>query len=240
LEFQNIINNYICLKDKFMKIPFSKSEVFMNTDLNLREKRNLVKIINQSMHFNDKYGLDEDRDHNSTHVYEKDVYVSSKEDADFVTYKDKPISEYLAHQKIDSKLCYILLYALGNVNESQQNPDHISIEKITTIEFFSRICKYLRSIGYYGHTPMLMANYGTSEYVQSFSRVGSIYGAIYILNDRDLTISNPVINENNKLESINLSMNDTPLIAKEGFVIGKEYEHLFNKVEEDDLFTAEK
>lgn len=86
---------------------------------------------------------------------------------------------------------------------------------------------------------MLMANYGTSEYVQSFSRVGSIFGAIYILNDRDLSISNPVINED-KLETIDFSMNATPLRPKEGFIIGKEYEHLFNKAVEDDLFTSEK
>ena len=43
-----------------MKIPFSKSEVFMNTDLTLGEKRNLVKIINHSLHFYDKYGQKEE------------------------------------------------------------------------------------------------------------------------------------------------------------------------------------
>lgn len=60
LEFQNIINNFIFLKDRFMKIPFSKSEVFMNNDLSLGEKRNLVKIINHSLHFYDKYGEKEE------------------------------------------------------------------------------------------------------------------------------------------------------------------------------------
>jgi len=60
LEFQNITNNFIFLKDKFLKIPFSKSEVFMNTDLGLKEKRNLVKIINHSLHFYDKYGEKEE------------------------------------------------------------------------------------------------------------------------------------------------------------------------------------
>ena len=243
LEFQNIVNNYIFLKDSFMKIPFSKSEVFMNTDLSLKDKRNLVKIINHSLHFYDKYGekdLDEYRDQNSTHTYEKDVYVSEKDDIEFEKYKDSPISEYLNHHKIDANLWYILLYALGNVNESQENPDKIAIEKITTTEFFARISKYLRSIGYYGHTPMLMANYGTSEYVQSLSRVGSIYGAIYILNDKDLSISDPVLN-GDEIESIDLSINATPLKPKDGFIIGKEYEHFFNRAgNNEDLFTEDK
>jgi RAB protein geranylgeranyltransferase component A len=87
---------------------------------------------------------------------------------------------------------------------------------------------------------MLMANYGTSEYVQCFSRVGSIFGTIYILDDTDLKISNPVVNEN-KMESIELSINETPIRPKKGFIVGKEYEHLFDKSQSDeDLFTEEK
>lgn len=128
VEFQTISNNYIFLNDKFLKIPFSKSEVFMNTELTLKEKRNLVKIINHSLHFYDKYGhkdTEEYRDQNSTHTYEKDVYVSEKEDQEYLQYMNTPISEYLEHHKIDAKLCYILLYALGNVNESQESPDKL-------------------------------------------------------------------------------------------------------------------
>ena len=239
LEFQNIVNNYIFLENKFMKIPFSKSEVFMNKDLSLKDKRNLVKIINHWLHFYDKYGeVDaEERDQNSTHTYEKDIYVSDKEDLEFEEYKDSPIALYLEHHKIDSNLWYMLLYALGNVNESQENIDKIILEKITTQEFFARIAKYLRSIGYYGHTPMLMANYGTSEYVQSFSRVGSIYGSIYILDDKEYTISEPNIVDN-RLESLKFSMNPTPIKPKQGFIIGKEYEHIFDPNQEAE-FSSE-
>lgn len=178
------------------------------------------------------------KDQNSTHTYEKDVYVTDKEDVDFENYRSKPIAEYLEHHKIDSKLCYIFLYALGNVNESQEEPEKISLEKISTMEFFARISKYLRSIGYYGHTPMLMANYGTSEYVQSFSRVGSLFGAIYMLNDTNLIISNPSFNED-ILETLELSINETPLKPTQGFIIGKEYEHIFSVEEEVELFTLE-
>ena len=36
---------------------------------------------------------------------------------------------------------------------------------------------------------MLLANYGSSEYVQSMSRVGSIYGNMYVLNQDNLEIT---------------------------------------------------
>ena len=57
----------------------------------------------------------------------------------------------------------ILLYAIGMVNENQMRED-IRLEKITTFDFFERIQKYLRSIGYYGDSPFLLCNYGSSEY----------------------------------------------------------------------------
>jgi RAB protein geranylgeranyltransferase component A len=40
LEFQNVTENFFYNEDgKFVKIPFSKSEVFSNTFLSLKEKR---------------------------------------------------------------------------------------------------------------------------------------------------------------------------------------------------------
>ena len=65
------------------------------------------------------------------------------------------------------------------INSNQDEMD----DKITALEFFQRIAKYLRSIGYYGDSPFMMCNYGSSEYAQAFSRVGSLFGNVYIVND---------------------------------------------------------
>ena len=81
-----------------------------------------------------------------------------------------------------------MLYAIGNVNESQESDSEPVIEKITTKEFVFRIAKYLRSIGLYGDNPMLMANYGSSEYTQSLSRVGSLFGCLYVISAKDWDI----------------------------------------------------
>jgi RAB protein geranylgeranyltransferase component A len=50
LEFQNVTENFFYSpndkeENKFVKIPFSKSEVFANTFLSFKEKRQLVKVI---------------------------------------------------------------------------------------------------------------------------------------------------------------------------------------------------
>ena len=64
---------------------------------------------------------------------------------------------------IEKRMQDILLYAIGNVNENQMQSE-VNLEKITTFQFFERIQKYLRSIGYYGDSPFLLCNYGSSEY----------------------------------------------------------------------------
>lgn len=76
--------------------------------------------------------------------------------------------------KIEKRLQDILLYALGMIGSSP--------ELTTSADFFLRIAKYLRSIGYYGDSPFMMCNYGSSEYAQAFSRIGSLFGNVYIVN----------------------------------------------------------
>lgn len=89
----------------------------------------------------------------------------------------KPIIELLDSLKIEKRLQDILLYALGMITTSQSSQCSLSASN-----FFTRIAKYLRSIGYYGSSPFMMCNYGSSEYAQAFSRIGSLFGNVYIVN----------------------------------------------------------
>ena len=86
-----------------------------------------------------------------------------------------PISELFEAQGLETRLVNMLLYAIGMVNEANNT--------LSTLDFFQRIAKYLRSIGYYGDSPFMMCNYGSSEYAQAFSRVGSLFGNVYIVNE---------------------------------------------------------
>jgi RAB protein geranylgeranyltransferase component A len=92
----------------------------------------------------------------------------------------------------------------------------IELEKITTFQFFERIQKYLRSIGYYGDSPFLLCNYGSSEYAQAFSRIGSLHGCIYIVND-DLKLGKMTFDEKGQFKNISMSFSKIVVVSLIGF-----------------------
>ncbi len=81
----------------FVKIPFSKSEVFSNTFLSFKEKRQLVKVIEACLAGYDRLSQQEvtQAKINSTHIYEKDIDMSPQEMQKLQALKDRPIREFL-------------------------------------------------------------------------------------------------------------------------------------------------
>ena len=55
----------------------------------------------------------------------------------------------------------------------------------------------------------MMCNYGSSEYAQAFSRVGSLYGNVYIVNE-DIEFQKIEQNEG-KVTTLEINYNDTPV-----------------------------
>lgn len=92
----------------------------------------------------------------------------------------------------------------------------------TTFQFFERVQRYLRSIGYYGDSPMLTAVYGSSEYAQALSRTGSIFGNIFIVNN-EVNITEVNITLDKGFESVKFHFNTTPVLASKGLIIGPDY-----------------
>ena len=125
----------------------------------------------------------------------------------------------------------ILLYAIGCFNNNQQN-EAVEVEKVDTFSFFERIQRYLRSIGYYGDSPMLSCVYGSSEYAQAFSRTGSIFGNVYIVNtevELEKCVFEADADDGSKLkfDSIEYNYNNTPLKPKKGILVGSDYQEWF-------------
>ncbi|CDW88529.1 UNKNOWN [Stylonychia lemnae] len=229
LEFQSVAENFFFANGTFQKIPFSKSEVFSSSLLTFKEKRQLVKVMEACLAGYDKIAQREITKEkiNSTHTFEKEIDINLEEQAKILDNKDKPIRSFLESMGIEKKMQDILLYAIGGINENQFVDEQINLEKITTFQFFERIQKYLRSIGYYGDSPFMVCVYGTSEYSQAFSRAGSIHGCIYIVNDElkmsDLEFSDK--EESKKgFDRITISYNTNPIIAKKGIIVGPEYQ----------------
>lgn len=75
---KNFFNN----GDKFVEIPFSKSEIFSSNSLSFKEKRQLVKVIGFCLSGYDLIAGKELTSSiiNSTHAYEKLDTNMSKED----------------------------------------------------------------------------------------------------------------------------------------------------------------
>ena len=79
---------------------------------------------------------------------------------------------------------------------------------------------------------MLSCVYGSSEYAQAFSRTGSIFGNVYIVNDEvEISRCNFVQDEQEpgklRFESVEYSYNETPLKPKKGVLVGSDYQDWF-------------
>ncbi|MDR3548286.1 MAG: hypothetical protein P4M11_08505 [Candidatus Pacebacteria bacterium] len=86
---------------------------------------------------------------------------------DQVGFADKPVVEYMDKLKLNRKLADILLYVIGYINTNQLMAEET---KMLTREYVGRLSMYLRSIGQYGSTPMLVPLYSSSEFPQAFAR----------------------------------------------------------------------
>jgi RAB protein geranylgeranyltransferase component A len=76
-----VSENFFYSNGQFVKIPFSKSEVFSNTFLSFKEKRQLVKVIEACLAGYDKLSQAEitRAKINSTHIYDKDIDLSESD-----------------------------------------------------------------------------------------------------------------------------------------------------------------
>ncbi len=75
--------------------------------------------------------------------------------------------------KLNAKLIDILLYVIGGLNVNQS----LAPQKMLTASYAARLSQYLRSIGQYGATPMLVPFYTTSEFTQAFARLAFVLDA---------------------------------------------------------------
>jgi len=98
LEFQNVPRNFFYSLDKFVEIPFSKSEIFTSASLSFKEKRQLVRVIGFCLQGYDLISGKEltSKIINSTHAYEKlDTTLSKEEITLLIEYKNRPIKQFL-------------------------------------------------------------------------------------------------------------------------------------------------
>ena len=79
---------------------------------------------------------------------------------------------------------------------------------------------------------MLTCVYGSSEYAQAFSRTGSIFGNVYVVNseleiDKCHFAADEADPSKLRFESVEFSYNDTPVKPKKGILVGSDYQQWF-------------
>ena len=121
--------------------------------------------------------------------------------------------------KLNDKLKDILLYVIGTLSTNQ----FIEEKKILTKDYVSRLSTYLRSIGQYGDTPMLVPLWSSSEFPQAFARTSCVLQSIYIVNT--LFTIDKVNVEEKKFKSVNISIDPNPICA-DNLLYGGDYAKL--------------
>ncbi len=163
IEFSSIKNIFFLYKNKFLNVPFSKSEIFMSNDLELLEKQKLLNFIFSIMKLkNNKVDV------NSTVDIKKDIELDDdKLITEIKNNLNENADEFLTKYYNDNiKIKSMILLILAN-----QNFDTL---KMTVKEMTDNIYKFLMSVQIYGNTPLLYPIYCSSECSQAMSRLSSV------------------------------------------------------------------
>ncbi len=156
--------------NKFLSIPCTKSEIFINEDLSLFEKQKLLNFIYAVMKLKNK-----NLDVNTTVDIKKDYEVENKIYDDLLLNLNAEADSFL-DEKFSPLLKNIIKIVLANVDPN-------SNEKLTVDKLTDNIFKYLNSLLVYDVTPFIYPLYGSSEFSQALCRMSSVFGTIFIVND---------------------------------------------------------
>lgn len=181
MEFRPIsaIFHYDNQLKKFLLTPSSKGQIFVHKDLSLVEKRNLFKTLQSFINI---FHLKNDVkvDVNSTNEFDKTIEVDKIFLENYEKFKDQNCLKFLEALGIKDKIRDILLYTLSNVEYNLENSSNI---EISTEELFTRMFKFVKSLGVHSSLPFLYTIYGTGDIPQAYARISAVYGSTYIINE---------------------------------------------------------
>ena len=170
IEFNSMRKIFFMFEDKFLNVPFSKSEIFISNDLDLLEKQKLLNFIFSVMKLKNN-----NVDVNSTVDVKKDIEL----DDDFLFNEIKKNLNIKANEFLlkhfNNKIIEMILLILSNQNLNNM--------EMTVDQMCEQIYKFLISVQIYDNTPFLVPQYGSSEFTQAMSRLSAVHGSIFLIND---------------------------------------------------------
>ena len=170
IEFNSVKKIFFMFNDKFLNVPFSKSEIFISNDLELLEKQKLLNFIFSVMKLKNN-----NVDVNSTIDIKKDIEL----DDDYLFNEIKKNLNMKAldflKNNFNEKIIDMILFILANQTINTQN--------MNVDQMCEQIYKFLISVQIYDNTPFLIPQYGSSEFTQAMSRLSAVHGTCFLIND---------------------------------------------------------
>ncbi|XP_058065268.1 rab proteins geranylgeranyltransferase component A [Anopheles bellator] len=151
-EFRALDRVATVWEGRIMTVPCSRSDVFTSKDVNVIEKRLLMKFLQSCAAYDDG---SEGEDH---------LEVGG-------VPEDKTFLEHLQSHKLTPNLIHYVLYAIA-----------MGDDRTGCREGMAGVKKFLMSLGHYGNSPFLFPVYGCGEIPQCFCRLCAVFGGIYCLN----------------------------------------------------------
>ncbi|XP_055600784.1 rab proteins geranylgeranyltransferase component A [Uranotaenia lowii] len=150
-EFRAVDRVATIWNERILTVPCSRSDVFTSRDVNVVEKRLLMKFLQSCASWDEK-GSEGDSDHKPEDL------------------EGKTFLEYLKTHKLTPNLIHYLLYTIAMGND-----------RTSCREGLEGVKKFLLSLGRYGNSPFLFPMYGCGEVPQCFCRLCAVFGGIYCL-----------------------------------------------------------
>jgi len=163
LEFKALEKCYMMSGQELLEVPDSRSALFSNPNLDLLEKRMLMKFLLeiQKEVTNDGTSLGKEELEQKAENEQKQLFI-----------------DYLVQYKLSPKLINFVLYSIGLLQADQKES---GTGQVNTKQGKKALIRYLKSVGRYNNTPFLIPMYGTSELPQAFCRECAVYAGEYML-----------------------------------------------------------
>ncbi|KAH8581955.1 Rab GDP dissociation inhibitor [Cryptosporidium sp. chipmunk genotype I] len=237
LEFQGIEDVYFAeIKDseafRLTRTPFSKKEVFLSPDLNLVEKRQIMRLysgirdILEISKIEEKVDLDLVSDPFRSPALIVNIQNTSKKSSECNSGQNSSVngrnvcipevnsfSDFQDFWKINDRVLNLVKHNIVFIN-SHQN-DHFEWGKNFT-RYFNLLLSSLNQHGCVG-TPFLYPNYGTCDLPQSFSRLAAVKGSVQRLGTKVSTIQRQ---EEEKLWKVHIDSSNSKEVIQCKLILG--------------------
>ena len=216
IEFVSVKRIFFMYMNKYLKVPFSKSEIFISEDLELLEKQKLLNFIFSIMKIKNKVDV------NSTIDIKKDIELDDDSLLNDINNNlNENANEFLS-KRFNSKIKSMILVILAHQTFDTKN--------MNVNEMCEQIYKFLISVQIYDNTPFLCPQYGSSEFSQAMSRLSSLYGTIFLVRESlkaNININKEyLINNNVKKFAIEITddeNNETFIILSDNVIINNSF-----------------